>query len=334
MTTQTTYGDISPRTAGYAVKTFLERAAPYLVFEKFGQSDTLPAHKTKTMKWRRFNALPNTPKALVEGVTPTGTKLTTTDITLTLTQYGDYTEITDVVADTHEDPVLQEAQDVLSQQAAEMIEKVRFGVLKGCANVFYAGAAATVASRNLVIGTLAGDNGRAHQRRVVRALARQNAKTITKIVRSTPNYQTENVAPAYVAICHPDLEKDIRDMSGFVPAEKYGQISPWENEVGKCENVRYVTSTLCEPYLAAGAAVSNTLGVTNSDVYPVIYLGQNAYGIVALKGMFAAAIMVRNPKPEASDPLAQRGSVGWKTMQGAVVLNDAWMVVLEVAAST
>ena len=34
-----------------------------------------------------------------------------------------------------------------------------------------------------------------------------------------------------------------------------------------------------------------------------------------------------------SDPLAQRGHVGWKTMQTAVILNDAWMIRLECAAT-
>jgi len=31
--------------------------------------------------------------------------------------------------------------------------------------------------------------------------------------------------------------------------------------------------------------------------------------------------------------MAQRGHVSWKAMQGAVILNDAWMCRLEVAAT-
>jgi N4-gp56 family major capsid protein len=71
---------------------------------------------------------------------------------------------------------------------------------------------------------------------------------------------------------------------------------------------------------------------TSADVYPVLFLGRDAYGIVALKGMFALTPMVVNPKPSDSDPLAQRGHVSWKSMQTAVILQDAWMVRLEVAA--
>jgi N4-gp56 family major capsid protein len=43
--------------------------------------------------------------------------------------------------------------------------------------------------------------------------------------------------------------------------------------------------------------------------------------------------MVVNPKPAPGDPLGQRGSVGWKAWTGCVILNDAWMARLEVAAT-
>ena len=173
------------------------------------------------------------------------------------------------------------------------------------------------------------------QRRAVKTLKRQNASQITTIVRSTPAYQTENVAPAFVALIHPDLEADVRNLPGFTPAEKYGTISPWENELGKLDDVRYVTSTIFESFADAGGAkgaMQSTTG-TNADVYPILFLGRDAYGIVAHKGAFAVTPTVVNPKPSDSDPLGQRGHAGWKTLQTALILNDAWMVRGEVAAT-
>lgn len=324
---QTAYGDISPRTAAYAAKELLKRGLPFLVLEKFGQAKPLPANNSKVIKFRRYSALPTTPVALTEGVTPAGQTLASTDITATLSQYGDKTTITDVVMDTHEDPVLNEAIELLGEQAAQMIEKMRFGVLKAGTNVLYANGA----SRNAVNTVISVQM----QRRAVRALKRQNARFITSIVRSTPAYGTENVAPGYVALIHPDCESDVRGLSGFVPAEKYGSVTPWENELGKCEDVRYVSSTIFEPFPDAGGAKGATLSTsgTSSDVYPILYVARDAYGIVALKGMFAVTPMVVNPKPSDSDPLAQRGHASWKAMQTAVILNDAFMVRLEVAAT-
>ena len=279
------------------------------------------------MKFRRYNALPNTPQALTEGVTPTGQTLTVTDVTATLSQFGDRVTITDVILDTHEDQTLNEAVNLLGEQAAQMIEKMRFGVLKAGTNVLFANGAARAAVNTAISINL--------QRRAVRALKRQNARFITSIVRSTPSYGTENVAPGYVALIHPDLEADVRQLTGFVPAEKYGSMTPWENELGKCEDVRYVSSTIFEPWADAGGLKGTMLSTTgtNADVYPVLFVGRDAYAIVALKGMFALTPMVVNPKPSDSDPLAQRGHVGWKAMQTAVILNDSFMIRAEVAAT-
>jgi hypothetical protein len=119
------YGDITPRTAAYVVKDLLKRAQPYMCIEKFGQAYPIPQNSTRTAKFRRyfltgatgsagdgdaskafFTPLSTTP--LLEGVTPAGLKLSFVDYTVQLAQYGDYIQITDVVEDTHEDPVLQE----------------------------------------------------------------------------------------------------------------------------------------------------------------------------------------------------------------------------------
>lgn len=326
-----TYGDISPRTAAYAVKDFLKRGMPFLCLEKFGQAQTLPDHSTKTAKFRRYNALPNAPKALAEGIKPAGSKITTTDVSITLQQYGDYVPISDVVMDTHEDPVLQQASEVLSQQAAEMIEKVRYGVLRASTNAFFVGAAGvSVASKTLVAGPWHIDL----QRRITRALKRQNGRPITKVVRSTPDYGTEQVAASYICLVHPDIEPTLREYAGFVPVEKYGSMTPYENELGKVEDIRYLTTTLLEPELGGGASGTSGILVTgsNADVYPMIVLAADAYGIVALKGMFAVQLMVANAKATPENPLAQYGTVGWKSMQGAVILNDAWMGVAWVGA--
>lgn len=322
-----TYGDITPRTAAYAEKELLKRGLPYLVLEKFGQAKSLPSNSTKVEKFRRYNALSNTPVALTEGVTPASQTLTVTDVTATLVQYGGLVGISDVIIDTHEDNTLNEAVVLLGEQAAQMIEKMRFGVIKAGTNVLYGNGADRV-SVNTAITT-------AMQRKAVRSLKRQNARPITTIVRSTPSYGTENVAPGFVGLAHPDLEGDIRSMTGFVPAEKYGSITPWENELGKVDDVRYVTSSIFEPFANAGGAKGTMLSTTgtSADVYPVLYLGRDAYGIIALKGQYAVTPMVVNPKPSDSDPLAQRGSVSWKAMQTAVILNDLFMARLEVAAT-
>ena len=326
----TLYGDISPRTAAYVVTELLKRAMPYLCLEKFGQSKSLPSNSTQSMKFRRYNALPTTGTRLTEGVTPAGKKLTTTDITAQLYQDGDYVEITDIIADTHEDAVQHESMAIVAEQAAKVVEINRYNVLKACTNVAYANS---VAARTSVVAVIS----RADQRRIVRALKRQEANFITQIVKSTPSFNTESILPAYVGVSHVDLETDIRGMTGFTSVADYGTVPAWETEVGSVEHVRYLNSTIFVPYEDAGSAVTTgklTSTGVGCDVYPVMYFGRDAYGIIALKGQYAITPMVLNPNtPRGGDPLGQRGTIGWKVMQGTAILNDNWMTIYECACA-
>jgi N4-gp56 family major capsid protein len=139
-----------------------------------------------------------------------------------------------------------------------------------------------------------------------------------------------------VALCHVDLKSDIRSLSGFIDVKDYGSVSAWESEIGACEDVRYLHSTIFSPYADGGGAKGAMLSTsgTSADVYPIMYVGKDSYGLVALKGKYAITPMVVNPGIATdSDPLGQRGWVSWKTMQTAVILNDAWFGILETACT-
>lgn len=344
------YGDISPAVAAWCTVRMLTRALPLLVFEKFGQTYPLPTNSTQTAKFRRYflsgatgaagsgSGAFYTPLALtplVEGVTPDGRSLANQDYTVQLAQYGDYITITDVVNDTHPDNILAVATDVLGENAAETVETLRYNVLKAGTNVFYAG---NVAGRSTVATAITLTD----QRRVTTALNRQNAKKITSIVASSPDYNTKSVEAAYVAVVHPDLETDIRTMTGFKPVADYGpHTTPWEGEIGSVEQVRYIATTVAKPFLGTGVATASAPTLRHSDagtgdkvdVYPVLYFARDAYGIVPLKGKDSMTPMVVNPKPAAGDPLGQRGTVGWKLWTATVILQDAFMGRLEVGAT-
>ena len=342
----TGYGDISPAVAAYSVVRMLKRAMPYLHIEKFGQTYPLPTNSTLTAKFRRYFLsgatgaagqtgaispffIPVATTPLLEGVTPSGSKLSNQDYTVTLAQYGDFVTITDVVEDTHTDNVLQQATDILGEQAAVTVETLRFNVLKAGVNVFYGTA---VAGRANMVNAIT----LADQRRVTTALNGQNAKKITQVVASNPDYNTKSVEASYMAIVHPDCETDVRSMTGFKPVADYGpHTTPFEGEIGSTEQVRYLTSTVFAPFADAGGAkglMRSTSG-TSADVYPILIFGRDAFGIVPLKGKSAMTPMVVNPKPSAGDPLGQRGTVGWKLYTTTVILQEAWMARLEVAAT-
>jgi N4-gp56 family major capsid protein len=326
-----TYGDISPAVAAHSVVEMLKRGQPTLVIQQFGQPKPLGRNQTKTQKFRRYERLTAATTALTEGVTPTGSSPTNTDYTVTLSQYGDFLELTDVIQDLHTDPVLQEFSGILGEQAAETVETVAFGVIKAGTTLYRAnGSARTDINTPLTLSL---------QRKAVRGLKRQYARPFTTKIASTPSFGTEAVLPSFIGLAHVDLENTIRGLTGFKDVVDYGSgMKAYEGEIGAVENVRYITSTIISAWADGGAAKAgsgttmvSTSG-TNADVYPVIYLSPDAFGVVPLKGKNSISPTVVNPKPSASDPLGQRGSVGWKTYFAAVILNQAWMARVECAA--
>lgn len=329
MATPMIYGDISNRTAAHAVAKMLTRGAPHLVIEKFGQQYQMPTKQSKQAKWRRYNHLPLATTPLVEGVTPSGSRVVVTDVTSELEQYGDFVPFSDQVEDFSEDPFLDQLTQVLGEQAAQTKEKLSYNVLKAGTNVFYSDGSGR--------GDVASAISLGLQRKVTRALKRQNAMHITNPVSSSAQFRTEPIEAAFIALVHTDVETDVRKMEGYVNPKQYGTVTPWQNEIGSVEDCRYLRSTIFTPFADAGDTVDPTdfLSTTgsNADVYPVIYLAKDAYGIVSLKGKNNMSIMVVNPKAAAGDPLGQRGTAGWKFYHACVILNDAWMARAEVAVS-
>ncbi len=97
-----------------------------------------------------------------------------------------------------------------------------------------------------------------------------------------------------------------------------------------------MSSTIFEPFADAGGAAGSMLSTSgmSADVYPYIFMGRDAFATVALKGKNAIVPMVLQPNvPRGGDPYGQRGTVAWKTMMTAKILNDLWMCRLECAVT-
>lgn len=327
---QTQYGDISQRTAVHAMAKMLAHAEPVLVLNKFGQVKPIPKNKAQQGKFRRPVPFAVSTTPLAEGVTPTAHKIAYEDVAFTLAQYGDLAELSDVVNDLAEDPVLNDMMMLSGENAGATIEQVTYGVLKAGTNVFYANGAA----RNAVNAALSLNK----QRAVTRLLTKMKAKKFTRILGASVEIATQPVEAAYVAVGHTDLSHDIRNLAGFVPVSKYAQRQPLcDQEIGTVDEVRYVLSADLAPIIDSGGAHGGTVlttGGTSADVYPILFFGMEAYGTTPLKGSEAVVPYVHNPgKPDKADPLGQRGYVGWKGFHQAVILNQTWMCRLEVAAT-
>jgi N4-gp56 family major capsid protein len=335
---QSTYGSINQRTAAWAATEMLAHAEPILVLSKFGQSKPIPKNKADNVKFRRPVPFAISTTPLTEGVQPTSQALSYVDVSVALSQYGAVTQITDKVDDLAEDPVLKDAAMLSGEQAAETIEMVTWGAIKAGTNVFYDTAAVVARANVSSVVTL----GRIHA--VVRSLRANRGKTVTSMLDSSVNYATKAVEGGFIAFCHSDLEHDIRAIPGYLPVASYGSRQPLcPEEFGAIENVRFITSPLLVPFASAGAASTTMVaaggtatGATSAatDVYPIIVIAKDAYGVVPLKGAGSITPSVINPgTPSKSDVLGQLGFVGWKTYFAAKILNETWLARLEVGAT-
>ena len=327
-TTRYTDAGISPRTNVYAARTMLEFQMPVIILDRFGDTKPMPKNKTVNIKFRRPRVFEAVDTPLVEGVTPTATQFRYEDVQGTLKEYGQVVEITDVIEDVAEDPVLKDASEQCGKNIGRTFEALRWGVLRAGTNVTY-----TNGSGRSDVNSAPTLND---QRRVVRTLRSQKAEMFTKIVSGSIFINTSPIEAAYIAVGHTDMEADIRAMAGFTPVAQYGQRKPiHESELGSVESVRYCLSPDLNPFLSAGGTPTGVLGSGGSaHVYPMLYLGMHAYGTVPLRGEESIEPSIVPVKQrDKSDPLGQRGYVGWLAWFLTLILNQVWMVRLESAAS-
>jgi N4-gp56 family major capsid protein len=342
------YGTVASRNLIRAAQGMLEHAQPITVLGDFGTQREMPQNSTDTLVFRRtlpFGAstagttIENSTRyvgtpditasnfVLAEGVTPNSNTISFQDVTVQLQQYGVLFKYSSKTEQLYEDDIPGEMVKLTGETLAEVMELVRYGVLKAGSTVIYANGSSR-ASINTPISLNA-------IRKAARTLESNRARRVTSRLAPGVNFGTRAVQPAYVVFCHTDAVSDIRNLPGFTRVEEYGSFKPiHDREIGACEDFRFVSSPLLKSFLAAGASVGSSgmlsVGATSVDVYPFIVIGEDAWGQVALKGMSAIKpVVLKASQTNHANPLGQFGYVGASTWFATVRLNDAWMARIE-----
>ena len=325
----------------------LEHAQPITVLGDFGTQREMPQNSTDTLVFRRtlpFGASTSgttienssryvgTPDitasnfVLAEGVTPNSNTISFQDVSVQLQQYGVLFKYSSKVEQLYEDDIPGEMVKLTGETLAEVMEMVRYGVLKAGSTVIYANG-----SSRSAINTAISLNA---IRKAARTLESNRSRRVTSRLAPGVNFGTRAVQPAYVIFCHTDAVSDIRNLPGFTRVEEYGSFKPiHDREIGACEDFRFISSPLLKSFLAAGSATLNgmlSVGAANVDVYPFIIIGEDCWGQVALKGMSAIKpVVLKASQTNHANPLGQFGYVGASTWFATVRLNDAFMARIE-----
>lgn len=310
-------------------RTLLTRALPYLAHDKFGQRRPIPTGNSKQIKFRKYNALATATVPLTEGVTPSSTSMSVTDLTATIQQYGAFVELTDMVSMVNVEPVLTEAAEVLGEQAGQSLDIIYRDTLVAGTGVVYASGAANRGAVGALLTTTDLD-------KAIRSLKNNNARMFTEVISATDGVSTQAIRPAYMAIIHPDVEYTLEGLTGFVPSSNYASQGPvMEGEIGAYKNIRFIASTFAKVFSGQGAAGTTNFKNDGSkyDVYATLIFGKDAYGITELQGQGLKNIVKAYGSGGSSDPLDQRATSGWKATTVCKILNDAFMTRVETCAA-
>lgn len=332
----------------------LKHAQPVISLGTVGVNDDWKKNQGKTAKYRRWlpkgssAAQPNrffldgtgdrsadyvNDHRASEGVTPSAETISAQDITVTIEEFNVLYGYTNQTFDFYEDDIPAAMTQLAGERVGLVNEMNLFGVLKACTNKFYGGSGT---SRSTVDGPIS-LNG---LRKIARSMNLNHSrpvKRMEKIIQATGMYGTSPVGRCFPVWIHTDLCPDVYDLPNFVPVEEYSDSSvAVANEVGKCEQFRFIASPELVAIQDSGAAVAGTVPLMNStsgtfaDIYQVIVGSQDSWGHLGMNLGKGSVSGIPPGKKDKADPLGQRGYIGASWYYNAVVLNDLQMAVYEV----
>lgn len=288
-------------------KVFLERAKLTLTYDIGADIKRIPRNMGTTVKWNRMTPLPVATTPLTEGTTPSAVAMSTTVVSATAVQYGNWTQTSDLYELTSIDAGLKEQVDIMGQNAGETIDTlIRTELTGGGTEQIVNGKALTA-----VIATDTIDG--VEIRKAVRALKVAKARYF-----SDSNFRS--VIPVSVSA-------DLRGDSEWLDARRYVNAADiLDGEIGRLHGVRFFETN--------NELVVANAGSGNVDAYTTFIFGAHAYGIVDLAGQNGPRIIVKNPNGnDTSNPLDLYSTVGWKANFVCKVLNSAWLIELKTAST-
>ena len=300
-TTVTTDSGLSVENKTFYDMRLIEMAQAELVHDQFGQKRPIPKNGGKTIEFRQYASLPKALTPLTEGVTPDGSKLSATAIEATVSQYGNYVTLSDMLDLTAIDNNVLEATKACGRQAGLTLDTITRNVLQSCPNVWYAPK---------------GDGTAVTSRAALDATCKLTVKLVKKVAAWLKAQNAPKIDGSYVAIIHPFAAFDLMDDKEWRYPHEYKDTSNiYEGEIGKIGGVRFVETS--EALILTGG------------VFSTLFIADGAYGVTEITGGGLETIIKQLGSSGVADALNQRSSVGWKATKTAEILIPAYLVRVE-----
>lgn len=308
----TSSANISPEFQKAQDEDFLRQVKAKLTMVTYARKKNVGKRKGKTIQHFKVDRTsPSNTRRLTEGYTPDPSKLTITDVTGSIAQYGDYHVFTDEVMDTSMHDLISVSKRAQARQAAEAQDKfTRDLLVSGASQVLYCPPVT-----NGVAGTAPS---------ALTGMTTNCRLTVAVVVKAVAMLKADDIPPAvgdnYVMLIHPHVWHDLILDPEWQKFHVNSPANMEDGELGRIAGCIFVDTSRAKITVDGGAD-------SNLPVYHNIILGSEAYEVLDLSGE-GVKFLVKLPSTtnDTSDPLGQRATVGHKFWWGGMILDELALI--------
>lgn len=318
------------------------RVLPY--FNGTVPGDLQVSGGSASVKWRRIDNLALSTTALGEVASPafgmgrSASTPTITDITKAVAKYGNFFYPSEEVDLFNINSKSAALLDTLGENAGASLNALARNEFGNATNIRIGAGAATITACVTAMSTTD----------IKYAVNKLNVKSAMKMFpmgTGTDKVTSSTIRASYFGICHPDVEEDIRLMTGFLGVEQYGSnLETLVGEFGAVNGVRFAATEISTINTSGGTtSAAGFRGSTNilNDIYNTYIYGKEAVGTVGLGGQFTDMPMVGGPETagqsaielisvppsqaSVANPYGEVGVLSWKAWHATKILNENWI---------
>lgn len=237
-------------------KEIIHAATPRTKFAQFAKrKEDLKTKPGSSIKFTKFNSITKG-GALTEGVALSEKQMSTAEVDITVTEYGNAIKVTEKAIQQSMFDVLDEAVQALGNDAAQVLDD---GLRDAC-----------LTSTNYVYA-----QGKANAGALVSGDAFD-----TEIIKDAVEQLESNNAPKiggeyYVCFAHPHQLRELRDDNDWIETHKYNGVDQiFRGEVGMYEGVRFISTTQM-PANTAGESLAKY--GNNIPTWEGVIFGENSF---------------------------------------------------------
>lgn len=260
MTTNIVNSVISSDQEKFLVSKLLDRSSLRLVMGGLCDNINMREGAGLTAYMVRYKRMNVPLSALTEATTPTQSTFALEEVTVTLDQWGDYLEISDVAQLTAKHPLMTQCVELLADNAARVMDREITIVMLAGTNVQFGDASVT--TRATVTSTMTISDTIIQKVRVT--MVNNGAPP-----RGGPSGDAKQVATsgtflgtqAYVAVCGPEVIGDVMrpttSLGTWAAAATYANAKAlYASEVGTWQNVRFVETNFIPKFVLFGGTTA------------------------------------------------------------------------------